>query len=77
MCDNSTVRTQTFLSAGDAAVLQEVAKVRISIQSACALNTRYKLMKYLNGSNLSSSKAKILVSGCKHFAKAKVQATKK
>jgi hypothetical protein len=41
MCANSTGRAPAFLSASDAAVSQEVADVKISIQSACALNTRY------------------------------------
>jgi hypothetical protein len=34
-------------------------------------------MKYLNGSNLSSSKAKILASGRKQSEKAKVSSTNK
>jgi hypothetical protein len=42
MCANSTGRAQAFLSASDGAVSQEVADAKISIQSACALNTRYK-----------------------------------
>jgi hypothetical protein len=40
---NSTGRAQAFLSASDAAVSQEVADGKSSIQSACALNTRYFL----------------------------------
>jgi hypothetical protein len=34
MCANSTGRMQAFLSASDAAVLQEVANGKISIESA-------------------------------------------
>jgi hypothetical protein len=41
MCANITGRVQAFLSASDAAVLQEVADSKISIQSACTLNTQY------------------------------------
>jgi hypothetical protein len=41
MCANSTGRAQAFLSASDAAVSQEVAVGKVSIYSACALNTRY------------------------------------
>jgi hypothetical protein len=41
MCANSTGRAQAFVSASDAAVSQEIADGNISIQSACALNTRY------------------------------------
>jgi hypothetical protein len=41
MCANSTGRTQIFLSASDAVVSQEVADGKISVQSACALNTQY------------------------------------
>jgi hypothetical protein len=41
MCANTTGRAQAFLSAGNAAVSQEVEDEKISIQSACALNTRY------------------------------------
>jgi hypothetical protein len=36
----STGRAQAFLSESDAEVSQEVADGKISIQSACALNTR-------------------------------------
>jgi hypothetical protein len=43
MCANSTDRTQLFLSASDAAVSQEAADGKISIQSACSLNTRYSI----------------------------------
>jgi hypothetical protein len=42
MCANSTGRSQAFLSASDAAVSQEVVDEKISIQSACALNTQCK-----------------------------------
>jgi hypothetical protein len=35
---------QAFLSAGDEAVLQEVANGKIRIQSACCLNTLYYRM---------------------------------
>jgi hypothetical protein len=41
MCANSTGRAKTFFSASDAAVSQEVADGKISIQSAYALNTRH------------------------------------
>jgi hypothetical protein len=41
MCANSTSHTQAFLSTSDAAVPQEVSDGEISIQTACALNTRY------------------------------------
>jgi hypothetical protein len=41
MCANNIDRAQAFLSASDAAVSQEVADGKISIQSACAQNTRY------------------------------------
>jgi hypothetical protein len=41
MCANSTGCELAFLSASDAAVSQEVADGKITIQSACALNTRY------------------------------------
>jgi hypothetical protein len=41
MCANSANHAQAFLSASVAAVSQEVAYGKISIQSACALNTRY------------------------------------
>jgi hypothetical protein len=44
MCANSTSRTQTFLLASDAAVSQKAANGKITIQSACALNTRYNKM---------------------------------
>jgi hypothetical protein len=44
MCANGTGRAQAFLSASDVAVSQEVADGKISIQSACALNTRYILI---------------------------------
>jgi hypothetical protein len=47
MCANSTGRAQAFLSASDAAVSQEFADGKISIQSACALNTRYMCVCYL------------------------------
>jgi hypothetical protein len=44
MSTNSTSHTQAFLLASDAAASQEVADGKISIQLACALNTRqYKL----------------------------------
>jgi hypothetical protein len=48
MCANSIGSAQAFLSASDAAVLQEVSDGRISIQSACSLNTRYNrdIMNY-------------------------------
>jgi hypothetical protein len=45
MCANSTGSTQAFLSASDAAVSEKVADCKISIQSACALNTLYILMQ--------------------------------
>jgi hypothetical protein len=38
---NSTGREKPFLSASEVAVSQEVADGKISIQSACTLNTRY------------------------------------
>jgi hypothetical protein len=41
MCANSTSRAQAILLASDAAVSQEVANGKISIQSACTLNTLY------------------------------------
>jgi hypothetical protein len=41
MCANSTGCAQAFWSASDAAVPREVADGKISIQSACALNTLY------------------------------------
>jgi hypothetical protein len=47
MCANSTGRAQAFLSASDAEVSQEVADGKISIQSACALNTRYNCISYV------------------------------
>jgi hypothetical protein len=48
MCSNSTGRAQAFLSASDAAVLQEVADSKIGIQSAFALNTRYLCIRQHN-----------------------------
>jgi hypothetical protein len=39
MCASSCGRAEAFLSASDAAVSQEVADGKISVQSACALNT--------------------------------------
>jgi hypothetical protein len=47
MCANSTGRAQALLSASDAAVSEEVADGKISIQSACGLNTRYNLARAL------------------------------
>jgi hypothetical protein len=41
MCANSINYAQAFLTASDAALSQEVADGKISIQSAYALNTRY------------------------------------
>jgi hypothetical protein len=41
MCANSTGRTRAFLLASNAVVSQEVADGKISIQAACAQNTRY------------------------------------
>jgi hypothetical protein len=52
MCANSTSHAQEFLSASDAAVSQEVADGKISIQSACALNTRYMLISQTMSSQL-------------------------
>jgi hypothetical protein len=46
MCANSTGRAQAFLSASDAAISQEVSGGKISIQSACALNTLYCIKVY-------------------------------
>jgi hypothetical protein len=46
MCAAGSERPQAFFSASDASLLQEVADGKISVQSACALNTVYmpKLM---------------------------------
>jgi hypothetical protein len=41
MCASSYGRAEAFLSASDAAVSQEVADGKISVQSACALNTMW------------------------------------
>jgi hypothetical protein len=42
MSANNTGRAQAFLSVSDAALWHEVADSKITIQSACTLNTRYK-----------------------------------
>jgi hypothetical protein len=43
MSANCTGRQQAILSASDAALSQEFADGKISIQLACALNTRYNV----------------------------------
>jgi hypothetical protein len=48
MCANSTGHPQAFLSASDAALSREVADGKISIQSACALNSRYNSVSLLS-----------------------------
>jgi hypothetical protein len=53
MCANSTGHAQAFVSASDAAVSQEVTDGKTSIQSACALNTRYLQREYLLGETYS------------------------
>jgi hypothetical protein len=47
MCGNSTSHVQAFLSASDAAISQEISDGKISIQSACTLNTRYYYTVYI------------------------------
>jgi hypothetical protein len=41
VCVTGSERPQTFFSSGDASLPQEVADGKISVQSACALNTAY------------------------------------
>jgi hypothetical protein len=48
----STGRAQTFLSSIVAAVSQEIADVKFSIQSACPLNTRYFCVRWKEQSRL-------------------------
>jgi hypothetical protein len=64
MCSNSTGRAQAFLSACDAAVSQKVADGKISIKSACPLNTRYIILAFSGYCNKNSllliSKFKLL-----------------
>jgi hypothetical protein len=46
MCASSSSRTEAFFSASGAALSQEVADGKISVQSPCALNTVYILLSW-------------------------------
>jgi hypothetical protein len=47
MCATGSERPQPFFSAGDTSLSQEVADGKISVQSACALNTVHYKLPYI------------------------------
>jgi hypothetical protein len=53
MCVSSSGRAAEFFSAGDTSLSKEVSDSKISVQSACALNTVYLVIQFMDTVDLN------------------------